>query len=250
MSLQSSYKAQLHQVIQTSKLFKIMLILGIETSGRSGSVALLQEGQLLAEKDLAATGRRHARTLIPEIQNTLTLAEKKVDQLTGVAVSIGPGSFTGLRVGVVCAKTIAYATRCQLVGVDTFESIASQSSSLIGNIWVIDDALRGELFAGQYRQTASQEFTCLQRPKLVSIEEFERSLGVDDLVSGPGVRKLAPQFDHLNLVESTAWTPSARLVAEIGASRIEKGVNDDFWSLLPDYLRRSAAEEKAESTKS
>jgi tRNA threonylcarbamoyladenosine biosynthesis protein TsaB len=130
-----------------------MLIVGIETSGLAGSVALTREGQCLEVRSLEQAGRRHAQGLALELRELLKRHDVAAKNVDAVAVSRGPGSFTGLRVGMVCAKTFAYATRCQFVAVDTFTAVARNCPSDISDLWVVEDAQRGELFAGSYQQT-------------------------------------------------------------------------------------------------
>src|SRR5450759_3825007 len=99
-----------------------MLTLAIETSGPLGSVALFESETVLGEQSLEL-GRQHGQSLIPTIRQLLTFYGKLPRDLELVAVSIGPGSYTGLRVGVVCAKTLAYAANSQLVAVDTLHAV-------------------------------------------------------------------------------------------------------------------------------
>src|ERR1700685_4685945 len=101
-----------------------MLILGTEPPGAGGSIAFCRDGVCLAEQSLEGAPRRHAQTLVSQIEATLGRLEFKMADLEGVAVSVGPGSFTGLRVGVVCAKTLAYAIGCPLAAGDTLAAIA------------------------------------------------------------------------------------------------------------------------------
>ena len=107
-----------------------MLVLGIDTSGLEGSVALVRDGNCLAETSLNQLGRRHAQSLILEIGTLLEKHECTPRDVDVVAVSRGPGSFTGLRVGMVCAKTFAYATGCKFIAVDTFAAIAENVSEM------------------------------------------------------------------------------------------------------------------------
>ncbi|MFN5976898.1 MAG: tRNA (adenosine(37)-N6)-threonylcarbamoyltransferase complex dimerization subunit type 1 TsaB, partial [Planctomyces sp.] len=83
------------------------MLLAVETSGMTGSLALSADGQLLSERVLESEGRRHAQTLVSEVGLLLSGQGLTVGDLSAVAVSIGPGSFTGLRVGLVFAKTLA-----------------------------------------------------------------------------------------------------------------------------------------------
>src|SRR5712671_1633891 len=103
-----------------------LLTLAIETSGPLGSVAVIEAGQVLGEETLEL-GRQHGQSLIPTIGRVLADSGKKARDCQLVAVSVGPGSYTGLRVGVVCAKTLAYVANCRLAAVDTLQSIACNS---------------------------------------------------------------------------------------------------------------------------
>ena len=127
-----------------------LLTLGVETSGLTGAVALRRDGQIIESVTLQHSGRRHAQTLVSEVDALLRRSNLTAKQLQVVAVSIGPGSFTGLRVGVVLAKTLGYALGCEVVAVDTFCAIAANSPSDVSEVVVLADAQRGELFAGRY----------------------------------------------------------------------------------------------------
>ena len=219
-------------------------VLGIETSGRTGSIAVARDGELLSERSLSASGRRHARTLIPEIGELLASLGLTLGQIDAIAVSLGPGSFTGLRVGAVCAKTLAYALNVPVIGVDTFLSIAESMTELQGDLFVIDDALRGDVFAGHYRRI-DLHWRCLDDPKLLSLEVFRTLLTNSTPVTGPGVIKLEGEFELLNVIDDARCQPAAGGVAAIGARKLKLSEVDDFWTLEPRYIRRSAAEEKA-----
>jgi tRNA threonylcarbamoyladenosine biosynthesis protein TsaB len=222
-----------------------MIVLGIETSGRAGSVALAIDGQIRAERELAATGRRHARTLVPEVGKLLNSQNVSVSELDVVAVSIGPGSFTGLRVGVVCAKTLAYALSCRIVGVDTFLAVAAAQAN-VDHCWVIDDALRGDVFAGEYRRE-NGNWRCLREPALLPLSEWRALMSQGVRITGPGVEKLHLELLELQCSEVKSGTPSARQISLLGTAAALAGRFDDAWTLEPCYIRRSAAEEKADA---
>ncbi len=224
-----------------------MIVLGIETSGRSGSVAVVRDQVVLAETELSATGRRHARTLVPEIGLLLKELNLKMSELDGVAVSIGPGSFTGLRVGIVCAKTLAYALQAPLIAVDTFLAVAANSGVTDCSLFVIDDALRGDVYAGEYQRGSDGSWVCGSPPALISMSEFLNHLHSDAMVSGPGVGKLIEELEGCKLVEEVRRSPLAKQIALIGECRLKSQDVSDFWTVEPHYIRRSAAEEKAES---
>jgi tRNA threonylcarbamoyladenosine biosynthesis protein TsaB len=226
-----------------------MLILGIETSGLRGGIAVYRDGVCLADAALENAPRRHAQTLVTQIQATLERLAVRVADLEAVAVSIGPGSFTGLRVGVVCAKTLAYATGCRLAAVDTFAAIAANSPADLAAVHVIADAQRGDLFLGTYHRSAAGDWIGKDRPTIVAAQEWFATLREGDVVSGPGLAAVdqRPESARWRILPESAWTPSARTIAQIGARQIAEGHLADCATLEPFYLRRSAAEERADA---
>jgi tRNA threonylcarbamoyladenosine biosynthesis protein TsaB len=228
-----------------------MLILGIETSGPRGSIALCREDECVAEVELENAPRRHAQTLVTQIGDTFRQLGLKIAELNAVAVSIGPGSFTGLRVGVVCAKTLAYAIGCRLTAVDTLEAIAANSPLDVALVHVIADAQRGDLFVAEYRRKSNVGWTRESPPRIVRADNWFAALTERDVVSGPGllVDRQGGSAVWRSLPE-TEWTPSAREVAAIGARQLREGVVADIGTLEPLYVRRSAAEEKADRNQS
>lgn len=225
-----------------------MITLGVETSGHRGSIALCRDATLLGERDLTREGQRHARTLVPELQALLHAHALSPRDVQTLAVSIGPGSFTGLRVGVVCAKTWAYATGARVVAVDTMQAVASQSDETVHRLQVVSDAQRGELFVGLYERASSGEWLRQGEIEIVPVEQWLASLGPADVVSGPGLIRLIERVSSRCRVEpATNWNPAARTIARLGGQAARAGMSDDFWALEPRYLRRSAAEEKADA---
>lgn len=235
-----------------------LLTLGIETSGFTGAIALRRNGELLEAVSIEQVGRRHAQTLVSEVDVLLRRHALSAKQLEVVAVSIGPGSFTGLRVGVVFAKTLAYATGCRLVAVDTFRAIAMASPRDVAEVFVVSDAQRGDLFVGHYvRETnasgsdaidwtrdgeisiEAQEGVCARFIEIAGGKPQIALTGISagsmrDVVPSDG-RILGPEF----------CVPQASFIAHLGEHQAERGDLADQWTLEPFYLRRSAAEEKA-----
>jgi len=225
-----------------------MLTLGIETSGRAGAVALCQDGRCLDERPLQDTGLRHAQTLVAEIDRMCRDCGLRPEDCDAVAVGIGPGSFTGLRIGVVCAKTFAYATGCQLAAIDTFVCVAENSPQQIAELYVIGDAQRAGLYIGRYLRQPDRGFQRDNEIKIVDAESWCRTRRPSDVVSGPGLNKYEECLSsQCRLVESSAWFPRAAVVARLGEQKILSGAGDDLWGLEPFYLRKSSAEEKWEA---
>ena len=224
-----------------------MLILGSETSGPRGSIAVCRDEECLAEVILEDAPRRHAQTLVLQIGDTFGRLGLRIAELDAVAVSVGPGSFTGLRVGVVCAKTLAYATGCRLAAVDTLEAIAGNSPPEVVSVHVIADAQRGDLFVATYHRKSNLDWDRESPPTIVRADAWFDSLTARDVVSGPALGLYKPSGSTLwRSLPETAWLPSARVVAQIGGRQIRGGSAADAATLEPLYVRRSAAEEKAD----
>lgn len=221
-----------------------LLVLGVETSGFSHYVVLRRDGETIASAPPQQSGRRHAQTLVSEADELLRQANLTAKQLQAIAVSIGPGSFTGLRVGVVFAKTLAYVLGCPLIAVDTFRAIAAASPQDVNEVFVVSDAQRGELFVGHYVRDDSAQGPVRQGEITIeSADAFCRRAG-EIAVCGPAAATLPPS---LRVLAPEFHQPRAEFIAAIGEQQALAGEQSDLWQLEPFYLRRSAAEEKAAS---
>ncbi len=229
-----------------------MIVIGIETSGLSGSVALNRNGQCLESRSLDQVGRRHAQTLVLELQRLLAGQHLTPRDVKAVAVSRGPGSFTGLRVGLVCAKTFAYATGCQFVAVDTFAAVAMNCPSDAGDVWVVEDAQRGDLFAGRYHVREDGGWEQASPIEVVCAETWLPMRTADETITGRGLLRC-----DLSLTQARCLTgddvirPTASAVASRGERMLmdrqsAADVDFDFWKAVPFYIRQSAAEELRE----
>jgi tRNA threonylcarbamoyladenosine biosynthesis protein TsaB len=222
-----------------------MTTLGIETSAVEGSIALVRDGVCLAERALSHTGRRHARELVVQMGELLGSAGLGPRDVNLVAVSIGPGSFTGLRVGVVCAKTFAYAVGCGVAAVDTFEAIAANSPPDVQRIEVVGDALRGDIYVGRYTRTAQGDWQRQGEIVVIPAEKWLTELGAETVVSGPAAEKFAADVvAESRLLPADLCVSRATTIALIGERQARRGELADVWSLEPVYVRQSGAEEK------
>lgn len=218
--------------------------LAIETSGLAGSIALALSDDVHV-RSLEQAGRRHAQTLTREIRELLSEHHVAPRELAGVGVSLGPGSFTGLRVGVMCAKTLGYALRCPVMGVETFRVIAEGIIETdVSRLHVIGEAQRGDLFLAEYARSDSG-WRRMGDHRIVPAEAWLASLGPTDIVTGPGLTKVVsiPTAARM-LVTPETTQPSARVLATVARRLAQAGQVDDFWTLAPIYLRPSAAEEQ------
>lgn len=223
-----------------------MIVLGVETSGLQGTLALLRDGDCLAARSLEQPGRRHAQTLVAEVQRLLHEFGLAPRDLHLLAVSIGPGSFTGLRVGVVFAKTYAYATGAALAAVDTLRAIAAESPADISRLHVIADAQRNELFVGTYRRDAHGDVHREGPIRIESTDAWLCSLRPGDFVAGPGLVRTGQPAGRFTVLTQQSISPRAETIARLGEAQHKRRELADLWELEPFYLRRSAAEERAE----
>ena len=217
----------------------------LETSGKVGQVALALGESLIGQRGLDET-RRHARDLAPAVADLLAAASWKPRDLQGVIVSRGPGSYTGLRVGIMAAKVFAYATGAALVAVDTFAAIAAQAPPEVNLLDILADAQQGKIYVQTFRREGHGA-----EPQPVSplvIRPFAEWLASRDLsgwVSGPGLRPHVSQLPAGNqIVPAEDWDPRPENLLRLGLRRYRTGVRDDPWALEPLYLRPSAAEEQ------
>jgi tRNA threonylcarbamoyladenosine biosynthesis protein TsaB len=238
-----------------------MWILAFDTSGFAGNVALLSAdastAQVVAERTLDPA-RRSAQTLAPAMAEVLAAADIQPAGVRLVATSIGPGSFTGLRVAATAAKTLAYAARADVIGLSTLDVIAAQAGGrgsgvggredLAAELHAVIDAQRKELFLARYRlSTGGPER--LAPDTIISAQAWLDSLAPGMIVTGPGLEKLEDRLPpHLTVVAKPLREPQAATVGHLAWREYQNGRRDDLWTLAPAYLRPSYAEEKSSAS--
>jgi len=219
-------------------------ILAVETSGLEASIALAVSDECVAEQTLDTAGRRNARLLVPAVADLLHHVSWKPTEIDVVAVSIGPGSFTGLRVGVVFAKTFAWINDARLVAVDTLQALAQRVVPTDREVTVISDTQRGDVFVNTYGGQALMDPTGPVR--IESVESVVENMpGTSSgLLAGPGVTRFADQIPATIPTAPADWLlplASALIPAALELVRNEQWADPD--RLEPVYLRRSYAEE-------
>ncbi|MCS7238674.1 MAG: tRNA (adenosine(37)-N6)-threonylcarbamoyltransferase complex dimerization subunit type 1 TsaB [Thermoguttaceae bacterium] len=224
-----------------------MKTLAIETSHRAGSVALLDSGQVVAEKVLPAEVPT-TRSLHPAIRELFCDSGWNARDIQLVVTTVGPGSFTGLRIAVATAKTYAYLTQVQLLGLDTLEVIAHQVPEGYHEVHVAVDAQRGEVVAGSFRRNAAGRFQLQERAHLVRFDQWVRSLPEGAFLTGPALARYPVPEDHaVAILPPELWYPRASTAGKLAWLYWQEGRRDDLWTLLPRYARLSYAEEKLAS---
>ncbi len=222
-----------------------MIILALETTERIGSLAVLRDDQVLAERQLP-TDQRTTQSLAVGIRDVVSQCKLKPADIELVATTIGPGSFTGLRIGVTAAKTYAYAVGAQVQGVNTLETIAAAAPATGQPLWAVIDAQRQQVFAAKFKSGGITNLKMTAPTFIANADDWLAQLRPGDAVTGPGLSKLVDLMPpKVDIIDRTFWAPRASLLRLPAAAAFADGHRDDIWQFVPRYFRQSAAEEKA-----
>jgi tRNA threonylcarbamoyladenosine biosynthesis protein TsaB len=214
----------------------------LETSHQPGVVALAEGETILAERRLQES-RRHARDLAPTTKSLLDERGWKPRAFSGVIVSLGPGSYTGLRVGLMSAKTLAYATGCALIGVETFRAIARLVIDA-SDVAVLADAQQGKVYVQHFQRGEPTDALAIRR-----FDDWLASCPSETCITGPGLETFANRLSGRPMAPRELWTPTAASLLALGYARFRNGERDDPFALEPLYLRPSSAEENWEKNR-
>ena len=232
-----------------------MLILAFETSAKAGSVALLEDGKLLGES-YQNTGLTHSQTLMVMAEDLLKQCGKTVADITAVAVAEGPGSFTGVRIGVAAAKGMSWGGELPCYGVSTLEAMAQSLGAWQGYVCPCMDARRSQVYNALFYVNCGK----IQRVRedraiaLAELKEELKTLEGPIFLVGDGsnltYNTLSEEIPNLVLPPEHRMHQRATGVAILAARKIAAGESGDGNALTPNYLRLSQAErERAEKMK-
>lgn len=235
-----------------------MRILAMDTSSSATGLALYEEpapmkGQGILEAQMVVNhDRQQAEALLPMAEALLQSAGRRKEEIDAYACTLGPGSFTGLRIGVTIAKTLAQFTHKPLVGISTLQALAKSAETPPAYLRAtILDARANRIFAALWDEAGAK---CLLAEGLYYEEDFLAAIG--PLLEAQGARGLAWMgaglTAHPHLLEGTplpyewvrgeAQQSPVEAVARLAAVRLEQGPGDDVLDLKPHYLRKSQAE--------
>jgi tRNA threonylcarbamoyladenosine biosynthesis protein TsaB len=218
----------------------------LETSGRIARVGLARSGSVVRSVSLDDT-RRHARDLAATVGQLLSAESLSPSELSGVMVSRGPGSYTGLRVGLMSAKALAYTTGCKLIAVDTFAAIAAQAPVGSERQWVIADALQNHIYVQGFSRSTSGEWLPENELRIERVEDSLKRAVPGTWMSGPGVKVYADRIPSDSpCVPEADREPRVESVFRVG-QHLPPLSREQLFSLEPLYLRGSSAEEKAKA---
>jgi tRNA threonylcarbamoyladenosine biosynthesis protein TsaB len=223
------------------------LILSIETAAGCGSVALTRGGvrcgRLIAETAVHAE-TTHSRRLLGSVDWVMQAADAGWSDLDAVAVSIGPGSFTGLRIGLAAAKGIVFAAGKPLICVPTLDAVALSCPLADGPLWCVMDARKQELYAACFRLGANGLEQCgpaeAIRPELLA-----QKIMPPAVIAGPGLAEyqhIFAQVEGLRFIPPALSHPSAAKIGLLAADRLILGELSDPALAVPLYIRAAEAE--------
>lgn len=223
-----------------------MIILGITTATQQVGCAIGGHEGVLASAH-SARGKRHAETLVPSIDFVRRQARVDLEEISVVAVDIGPGLFTGLRVGITTAKAMAQALRVPMIGISSLDLLAWPVRHTDREIVAIVDARRGEVFHARYRPTPGG-VQRVEGPTVCKPEELCSELQASDtefLLVGDGALRYSDLWESMvrvDIAEQFLAHPNASSLVQLAHAR---AIREDFvppWELEPMYLRLPDAE--------
>jgi tRNA threonylcarbamoyladenosine biosynthesis protein TsaB len=229
-----------------------MKVLGIDTSTSCGSVGLIDDGEIISDY-LLNIPVTHSERLLGAVEFVLREAHCPIENIDGWAISLGPGSFTGLRIGVSTVKGLAYATGKPVAGVSTLDVLASQIPPTSYLICPILDARKKEVYTAFYRY---QEGISLQRKsdyQAIRPEDLVKNIKEPTIFLGEGLKTYG-DFLQKSLPSWAIFPPPSlsvphgSIVAKLGSERLQKGEHLELSTFVPVYVRPSEAEMKWQET--
>jgi tRNA threonylcarbamoyladenosine biosynthesis protein TsaB len=225
-----------------------MLVLGLDTATRVASVGLLSDGEIIAEES-SLSDANHTEILLPLILRVLNNARCVLPDVQGVGVSIGPGSFTGLRIALGTIKGFAYALNQKVAAIPTLEALARTVVDWAGEICTVSDARKGEVYAAFFRRDPNGQVTRLSPDRVETPERFFAQLQSPCLFLGDGVERYGELIQHLcgpsaQLLPFSSFHPRGGIIAQMAWERFGRGEHDDIGALVPFYVRKPDAEFK------
>ncbi len=229
-----------------------MKVLGIDTSTSCGSVGLIEDEEIISEY-LLNIPVTHSERLLGAIDSVLREGRCGIEQVEGWVIALGPGSFTGLRIGVSTVKGLAFATGKPVAGVSTLDVLAYQIAPTSYLICPILDARKKEVYTGFYRYQETGFPTRQSEYQAISPENLVRKIKEQTIFVGDGVRAymdfLRNRLGSLAIFPSSSFHVShGSMVAKLGIDLLKKGEHLSLSAFSPLYIRPSEAEMKWQET--
>jgi len=221
-------------------------ILALETATLAGSIAIVDDRYGLISEVRVNLKIAHAERLMPAIQWILDASHLSIDEIDAFAVSIGPGSFTGLRIGLSTVKGLSYAAKTPVVAVPTLDAFARTLPYCSYMICPMFDARKRQVYAALYKW---ENHVCRKVMDEIAVElnTLLRNIHEPAVFMGDGAKLYKQQIldalgERAIFVPESRMSPSASSVAEIALEKMEKGESADPVRLTPFYIRKAEAE--------
>ena len=228
-----------------------MKILGIDTSTMAANVAVLEDDKLICEYTIN-TKKTHSQKLMPMIENILKLSDLDIKEIDAIAICVGPGSFTGLRIGMATAKAMAHVNNIPLIGVNSLEILGANMDLCNRNICSILDAQRNQVYMNKYI-LKDYKITELEEISIKAIDELLEEISSsneDWVLVGEAVYKYKEKIEEISNI--TIPSPANNITKASTlcfVARDKMLANDQVYNcynINPMYIRKSQAEEQDE----
>lgn len=229
-----------------------MLVLGIDTATKVLNLTIVNNSEMVIDYKVNRLGKTHSTLILSALNSMLNLSGIKLKEIEGIAVSIGPGSFTGLRIGLSTAKGLAFALSIPLIGVNSLESYAFGWLSLPGMLCPIIKARRDEYYFALYEHK-NKDYSIVGDYQCAKWIEIKQQLlkykdhiyifgdGIEDILKDENIENYG-HIANIYFVTTPLSAANAVNVALLGEKKIFKKEYDDIYKLLPLYISKSAAE--------
>lgn len=229
-----------------------MKVLAIDTSSMVATCAIMDDEKLIGEYILNHK-KTHSQKIMPMIEEILSSCELKPEDIDLYGVAKGPGSFTGLRIGIATIKALAHVNNKPVVGVSTLDALAFNIPFGEGVIVPIMDAKRDRVFTAMYKWE-NGSFYVLEEPEVIEVDKLiEKLRKRDELIifNGDGTlvykERLLKNLGNKVILASKATNMArASSVAELALAKAQEGKTESYMELMPDYMRKSQAEREYE----
>ena len=228
-----------------------MKILGIDTSTMAANVAVIEDDKLICEYTIN-TKKTHSQKLMPMIENMLNLSDISIKDIEAIAICVGPGSFTGLRIGMATAKAMSHVNNIPIVGVNSLEVLATNMDLCNRKICSILDAQRNQVYTGKYI-IENGELKELEEISINPIDDLLKELeeSLDNwVILGEATYKYKDKIESISNIEipsSANNITKASSLCNIARKKIIENKDiHNCYDINPMYIRKSQAEEQYE----
>ncbi|SDC23683.1 MULTISPECIES: tRNA (adenosine(37)-N6)-threonylcarbamoyltransferase complex dimerization subunit type 1 TsaB [unclassified Candidatus Frackibacter] len=227
-----------------------MLILALDSSTKTGAVSLCQNERIIAEYNLNLK-MTHSQRLMPQVVRVMEEAQVELNELDGIAVGVGPGSFTGIRIGVATAKSLAQVVEIPIVSVSTLEVLANSLVHTDKYICPVIDARRERVYTGIYKENVDGLKKQVLSERMIPVTDLVQKIGRDFNEETIFVGEATDNYGTIikgELGKQAQFLPSiyniirGGVLGRIGSIKLKAGEDDDLFKVNPNYLKRSQAE--------